>query len=64
MVRKHLLGQYCKKELFGLNKIADDFYYSIFTHLMEINFVHNNEVDFWHGIYLYYFFVVEKMDSF
>ena len=31
---------------------------------MENNFVHNNEVDFGYGIYLYYFYFVEEMGNF
>ena len=64
MVRKNLVGHYCKNEIFGLSKIADDFDYNIFHHLMENNFVHNNEVAFWYGIYLFYFYFVEKMGNF
>ena len=56
MVRKYMVGQYCKRQVFGLSKIADDFDYSISHPLMENNFMDNNEVDFWYGIYLYYFF--------
>ena len=55
MVHKYLVGQYCKNEVFGLNKIADDFDYSIHHHLMEINLAYKNEVGFWYGIYSYYF---------
>ena len=55
MVQKYMLSQYCKNEVFGLSKIADDFDYSLFHYLMENNFVDDNEVDFWYGIYLYYF---------
>ena len=47
MVRKYLVGQYCKNEVFGLKKMVDDFDYCILHHLIENNFVHNNEVDFW-----------------
>ena len=64
MVRKSLVGQYCKNEIFGLNKDVDDCDYSILHHLMENNLLYNNEVHFWYGIYFYYFFVVEKMDDF
>ena len=64
MVRKYLAGQYCKNEVFGFSKTVDDFVYSILHHLMENNFVHNNEVDFWYCIYMYYFYFVEKMGTF
>ena len=64
MVRKCLLGQYCKNKVFGLNKNVDDFDYSFLHHLMENNLLYNNEVDFWYGIFLYYFYFVEKMDNF
>ena len=47
-----------------MSKIADDFDYSILHHLMEINLVHNNEVDFWYGICLYYVYFVAKMGNF
>ena len=60
MVRIYLVGQYCKNEVFGLSKIADDFDYSILHHLMENNFVHNNEVDFWYGNYLFFFNLLKK----
>ena len=52
MVQKFLVDQYCKNEVFGLRKIVDDFGYSNLHHLMEINFVRNDEVDVWYGIYL------------
>ena len=58
MVRKYLVGQYCKNEDFGLNKFVDDFDYSILNHLMENSLVYNNEVDFWYGKYLHYFYFV------
>ena len=29
MVRNYLVDQYCKSEVFGLNKIVDDFDYNI-----------------------------------
>ena len=64
MVRKSQVGQYCKNEIFGLNKVVDDCDYSILHHLMESNLLYIKEVDFWYGIYLYYFFVVEKTDNF
>ena len=35
MVRKYLVGQNCKNEVFGLNNIVDDFDYSILHHLMD-----------------------------
>ena len=60
MVRKYLVVQYCKNEVFRLSKIVDDFGYSILHHLIENNFVHNNEVDFWYDVHLYYFYFVEK----
>ena len=47
-----------------MSKIADGFDYNILHHLMENNFVHSNEVDFWYGIYLYLFCFVEKMGNF
>ena len=46
MVRKYLVDQYCKNGVFGWRKIIDDFGYSIHHHLMENNFVRNDEVDF------------------
>ena len=64
MVQKYLVGQYCKNEDFGLNKFVDVFYYSILHHLMENSLVYNNEVDFWYGKYLYYFYFVGKMGFF
>ena len=64
MVQKSLVGQYCKNEVFDLNKIVDDFDYSILHHLMENNFLYNKELIFWYGIYLYYFYFVEKMGNF
>ena len=64
MARKYLVDQYCENEVFGLRKIVDDSDYSIHHRLMENNFVRNDEVDFQYGIYLHYFFVVEKMCSF
>ena len=35
MVRKYLVDQYCKNEVFGLNKVVDGFDYNIPHHLME-----------------------------
>ena len=64
MVQKYLVGQYCKNEVFGSSKIVHDFGYNILHHLMEKTFEHNNEVDFWYCIYLYYFYFVAKMDNF
>ena len=64
MVRKYLVGQYCKNEVFGLSKVVDDFDYSILHHLMENNFVHKNEVGFWYSICLNYFYFVEKKYNF
>ena len=64
MVQKNLVAQYCKNEVFGWSKIVDDFGYSILHHQMENYFVQNNEVDFWHSVYLYYFYFVEKMGNF
>ena len=64
MVRKHLVGQYCENKVFGLSNFVDDFGYSILHHLMQNNFVHNNEVDFWYDFYLYDFYFVEKMGNF
>ena len=46
MVRKYLVDQYCKNEVFGLRKIVDGFDYSNHNHLMENNFVRNDEIDF------------------
>ena len=64
MVRKYLVGQYCKNEVFVLNKVADDFEYRILHYLMENNLAYNKEVDSWYGIYLYYFYFVEKIGNF
>ena len=64
MVQKYLVCQNCKDEVFGLGKIADDFDYSILHYLMEKKNVRNNDVDFWYGIGLYYFYLVEKMGNF
>ena len=58
MVRKCLVGQYCKNEVFGLDKIVNGFDYSILHHLMEINLLYNNEVVFWYNIYLYIFIFI------
>ena len=35
MIRKYLFDQYCKNEVFDLNRIVDEFYYNIPYHLME-----------------------------
>ena len=64
MFQKYLVGLYCKNEVFGWNKIFDDFDYSILHRLMENNLLYNNEVDFWYGIYLFYFYFFEKMANF
>ena len=64
MLRKYLFGQNCKNKVFGLNKIVDDFDYSILHLLMESNLLYKNEVDFWYGIYSFYFYFVEKLDNF
>ena len=66
MVQKYLVAQYCKNEVFIWSKIVGYFGYSILHHLMENNFVHNNEVDFWYYIYLvlYDFYFVKKLGNF
>ena len=48
MVRRYLVGQNCKNKVFGLDKIVDDFDYSILHHLMENNFLYDSEVSFWY----------------
>ena len=64
MVRKYLVGQYCRNEVFSLNKIVDNFDNSIFHHMMKTILLYNIEVDLWYGIYLFYFHFVEKMGNF
>ena len=59
MVRKYLVDQYCKNEVFGLRKIVGDSDYSIHHRLLENNFVCNDEVDFYYDICLHCFFVVK-----
>ena len=44
MVRKYLVDQYYRNEVFGLRKFLDDFDYSIHHHLMDNNFVRNDEI--------------------
>ena len=63
-VRRYLVGQYCKNEVFGLDKIVDDFDCSILHHLMENNLLYNNQVEFCYDNYLYCFYFVEKMGNF
>ena len=46
MVRIYLVGQYCKKEVNGLNKIVDYFVYSFLHPLLENILLFNKEVDF------------------
>ena len=56
--RKCLVGQYCKIEVFGLNKIVDDFDDSILLHLMENYLLYKNEVDLWYGIFCIIFILL------
>ena len=46
MIRKYLVDQYCKNEVFGFRKNVNDSDYSIHHRLMENNFVRIDEVDF------------------
>ena len=56
-VSKSGLVKVCSRLLFAPDDLCvDDFDDSILHILMGNNFVHHNEVDFWYGIYLYYFY--------
>ena len=37
---------YCKNEVLGLNKIVDDFDYSILHHLIDNNQLYNKMIEF------------------